>query len=587
MNLLQTFDFFLSPVIAVASDFWVTRWLTTLWLSGIGVTLGFVVLGLFLSLFLLLSRIPIVERGQRNGTSLWLTLIISTLLTVGNAIAIQKFSLAGTDLRNDEWLLYSLAHWPIFGVLVGSILYCGQRRFLSEIYESITTGVGGYISSMLAIIAISGLLCSFLVDEPLNVIQNIPTLFKAGDTKSTFEIPGQTGDPNAETEYTPIALKYDYRYVREVIVQSRQNVLLSDAKTVDQATFKPIRIQAREDLVWTRGSKSQAPIAMVAGGNVYAQNLEVDPAEITFTIRSEAPYPESIAIFSVAACVVVLGLLWMLLLAAAPKLSAIAIAAAKNELSQPLPTILMLLGGLFLVAFVHVPYHTEGEDIKLLKECGLMLIVVVCLFQGVWSASSSVSEEIEGRTALTLMSKPIRRRSFIIGKMLGIFWVLLLIVIVLGTILYLSVAYKPLVDARESQLDTPLWQACHAEAFQMLPGLAMVLLQATTLSSVAVALATRVPQLANFAICFTIYLIGNLTPAIVERTADAFPIIQFVAQLIAAIIPTLDYFSMDKAIDTSQGIPIVYLSAIFIYSILYTLVAVFLGLLLFEDRDLA
>jgi ABC-type transport system involved in multi-copper enzyme maturation permease subunit len=277
----------------------------------------------------------------------------------------------------------------------------------------------------------------------------------------------------------------------------------------------------------------------------------------------------------------------MLQLSSAPRLAAISMSAAKNELSQPLPWILLLIGSIFLVSFVHLPYHTEGEDIKILKECGLTLILVVCLFQGVWSASSSVSDEIEGRTALTLMSKPVHRRSFIIGKMLGIFWILLFLVVALGFVFLLSVSYKPIVDARETQHDSPLWQACHLETMRSLPGLAMVLLQATTLSTLSVALATRVPQLANFAICFTIYLVGHLTPSIVESTADAFPIVQFVAQLIAVIIPTLDWYSMDKAIDSGKAVPIVYLSGIFLYSILYTAIAIFLGLLLFEDRDLA
>ncbi len=115
----------------------------------------------------------------------------------------------------------------------------------------------------------------------------------------------------------------------------------------------------------------------------------------------------------------------------------------------------------------------------------------------------------------------------------------------------------------------------------------MVLLQATTLSTLAVALATRVPQLANFVICFTVYLIGHLTPSIVDSTADAFPIVQFFAQLIAVVVPTLDWYSMDKAIDSGQGIPMVYLSGLFVYSIIYSAIAIFLGLLLFEDRDLA
>ncbi len=42
------------------------------------------------------------------------------------------------------------------------------------------------------------------------------------------------------------------------------------------------------------------------------------------------------------------------------------------------------------------------------------------LLFGALAASISVSEEIEGRTAVTVMSKPINRRSFLLGKFFGV-----------------------------------------------------------------------------------------------------------------------------------------------------------------------
>ena len=47
----------------------------------------------------------------------------------------------------------------------------------------------------------------------------------------------------------------------------------------------------------------------------------------------------------------------------------------------------------------------------------------VMLFSGLFgllTASISVNEEIEGRTAITVISKPVSRRQFFIGKYLGI-----------------------------------------------------------------------------------------------------------------------------------------------------------------------
>jgi ABC-type transport system involved in multi-copper enzyme maturation permease subunit len=92
---------------------------------------------------------------------------------------------------------------------------------------------------------------------------------------------------------------------------------------------------------------------------------------------------------------------------------------AKESMSQPLFYVVLLLGSFALLAFIFIPYNTFGEDVKVLKDSGLTLIMVLSMIVAVWSASVSVSEEVEGRTALTVLSKPVRRRQFILGKFLA------------------------------------------------------------------------------------------------------------------------------------------------------------------------
>jgi ABC-type transport system involved in multi-copper enzyme maturation permease subunit len=213
--------------------------------------------------------------------------------------------------------------------------------------------------------------------------------------------------------------------------------------------------------------------------------------------------------------------------------------------------------------------------------------LIVATFQAVWSASTSVSEEIDGKTALTLLSKPVHRRSFIIGKMLGVFWLVMFIFVVLGSWELLWVAYKPIYDARESSLEPPMWQQCHYEVMQTLPGLAMAFFQAVVIGAIAVALATRLPLIANFTICFAIYLLGHLTPTIVASAEGGLPLVEFFSQLISAIVPNLNLFSMEAAIDSDVTVPWTVLASVLVYTLLYFLLATVLGLLLFEDRDLA
>jgi ABC-type transport system involved in multi-copper enzyme maturation permease subunit len=326
---------------------------------------------------------------------------------------------------------------------------------------------------------------------------------------------------------------------------------------------------------------------LAAGADVYVQNQEFGDATVEVRVVSVPPVREATTIVLVTIFLVVFGLFFMLMQAAAPKTAAIALSAAKSELSQPLPVILMLIVALSILLFVFLPFHTFGEDIKLLKDCGITLILIAATFQAVWSASTSVHEEIEGRTALTLLSKPIHRRSFIIGKMLGIFWIVMFMFLVLGSLELLAVAYKPIYDARESSLEQPAWQSCHFEMMQTIPGLAMAFFQAVVLGAISVALGTRLPLVANFTVCFAIYLLGHLTPTIVASAEGGLPLVEFFSQLISTVVPNLNLFSMEAAIDSDVGIPWVILASVLVYTALYFVLATLLGLLLFEDRDLA
>ena len=79
-----------------------------------------------------------------------------------------------------------------------------------------------------------------------------------------------------------------------------------------------------------------------------------------------------------------------------------------------------------------------------------MTIMVLAILVSLWTASVSVADEIEGRTALTLLSKPVSRRQFVLGKFLGIIWANFLMFVVLGSWMLIWVSYKVVYDARET-----------------------------------------------------------------------------------------------------------------------------------------
>jgi hypothetical protein len=122
---------------------------------------------------------------------------------------------------------------------------------------------------------------------------------------------------------------------------------------------------------------------------------------------------------------------------------------------------------------------------------------------------------------------------------------------------------------------------------QVVPGLGLSFLEAMILASVSVAISTRLSWLPNFVICASIYVLGHLVPLLVKSSVGEFAMVAFIAKFFATVLPVLDYFGMEAAISTGQTVPATYMVWATIYALLYSGVAMFLALLLFEDRDLA
>jgi magnesium-transporting ATPase (P-type) len=279
--------------------------------------------------------------------------------------------------------------------------------------------------------------------------------------------------------------------------------------------------------------------------------------------------------------------LYSLLRLAFPKVMAIARTTAKEGWAHPLFWVEMVLGTTLLWLFVFLPYNTFGEDVKMVKDTGLKLITLFSIVLSVWAASVTIAEELEGRTALTLLSKPIGRRQFVFGKFLGVLAPAFTMFVILGVLFLEGVSYKVTYDSRETSNPTPTAEQKRAEIVQVTPGLLLAFMETAVLTSIAIAVSTRWPMLPNLMTCFSVYVMGHLATLLVQSSAGKIPLVTFVGRLLATLLPALDYFSSDAPIAADLPIPLEYLAHAGIYSLIYITIAMLAALLSFEDRDLA
>lgn len=307
-----------------------------------------------------------------------------------------------------------------------------------------------------------------------------------------------------------------------------------------------------------------------------------------------------------------------------PKGGAVALAAFREGMRQPMFWI--IAGGAVVVILVAIvmPYFTFGDDYKMMKQICFDTAMLGAVLFGVLAASISIHDEIEGRTAVTLMSKPLNRRQFLLGKYIGILMAAFALTLIVGWFinwaLYVQPTFNPLddvVDPMPAQVKnvilpkfevlgkgdtsvfwrgTGLWTA---DALANSLGLILGFGQLMVLLAIASALATRLPMVANVLVCLVIFFLGHLAPVLKSVSQElteknpntALHLVSFLTQLLDAVVPALGYFNMGPAIIRDTPIDVVgftwYVGSVLVYAVIYTTIALLFGLILFEDRDLA
>jgi hypothetical protein len=324
-------------------------------------------------------------------------------------------------------------------------------------------------------------------------------------------------------------------------------------------------------------------------------------------------------------------LFFPLLLLVWPKGGAIALAAFREGVRQPMYLLLTGFALVLLGISPFVPYFTFGEDHIMVKELGYDTIMLAALAFGVPAASIFLNDEIEGRTALTVMSKPVSRRQFLLGKHLGILLAVGLMFAILGHWFEGVLLFKPWWDKADTVQTTlegslpfgkaPPWVNnlvtriglqrspsafltgvgfWVAHTVETLPGLVLSYCQVLVLVSIAVALATRLPMVVNLSIILALYFMAHLTPVLVSIGQQARTnapgsavgkLLAFVSQLFDTLLPGLDFFKVGPTLISDAPPPAgpfwIYIASVACYAFLYSAIALLLGLIFFEDRDLA
>jgi len=275
---------------------------------------------------------------------------------------------------------------------------------------------------------------------------------------------------------------------------------------------------------------------------------------------------------------------------------------------QPIYSLLRGIGSAILLIFGLLPFFTLGEDTIMYKSVALDVVLLLALVITLFATSRSIYEEIEDRTMLTLMSKPIQRWEVLVGKYLGIILSTAFVVAIFGLIIGFCTYVRIPMDyqLRAWTLDDRELKVLHdhrvVQIVTLLPMLVLVWLQVSVLAAIGVALSTRFSLVVNLPSVILIYIAGNLTRFLFPLEGRS-AIVKVFAYLFSWVLPFLQVFDLrslaiyhdvavpgTETMNTPGAIPLgtiwvgVFIAAG--YAIAYAAFALGTGMWLFQTREL-
>src|SRR3954470_8141201 len=155
---------------------------------------------------------------------------------------------------------------------------------------------------------------------------------------------------------------------------------------------------------------------------------------------------------------------------------------------QPIYPLLLALGSAVMLIFGLLPFFTLSEDTVMFKSVCLDLVLLLVLVATLFATSKSIYEEIEDRTMLTLMSKPIAKWEVLLGKYLGILLAAGMAIGILGCIIAVCLwwripnDYLLNVNSLDDRERTQIWLYRLMHLAGLGPGLLLMWLQIAVLA---------------------------------------------------------------------------------------------------------
>lgn len=229
----------------------------------------------------------------------------------------------------------------------------------------------------------------------------------------------------------------------------------------------------------------------------------------------------------------------------------------------------------FLFAFVIIFSATFSLELtvatfeRVLTDVGLGVMSLIVVFISIFLSSALIPREIERRTVFLIVSKPVSRAAFVVGRLLGNLLTVAFLVAIMASLLVLQVWWD----------GTPVRPS-------LLAGVYGIFLEAVLMSCVGFAVASRSSQFVTAIITTGLFFIGHLSTDLYRYASKAEAMLGKVIGLtLYYALPNLERLDFKQRATYAEPTTLGELALATAYTLGYSVVMVVLAAALFEKRD--
>jgi ABC-type transport system involved in multi-copper enzyme maturation permease subunit len=250
------------------------------------------------------------------------------------------------------------------------------------------------------------------------------------------------------------------------------------------------------------------------------------------------------------------------------KIRAIAINTFREAVRDKVLYSLLFFALGLIVASVALNRLAIGQQAKIITDLGLASISIFGTLIAIFVGIGLVSKEIERRTILTIVSKPVGRGRFILGKYLGLLLTIAVEVAIMGA------CFLAMIGVYTEGIAGPVCQAMW-----------LIFAELAVITAVALLFSAFSTPFLSGLFTLGVWVIGHLTADLKAFGEKVGGLTQWFTEALYLLLPNLRNFNVKDLVVHGVSVPTELITLSTIYGVVYVGLLLAAATLIFQRRD--